>query len=109
MFGALTLSQDRLLTYGLRGNAFVSDDGGDSWQQLDTKSLNSLNGAVQLATGEVIMVGVNGGVLVLAGEEIRSKELADGNDIAAVLENSAGVVMVGEGGTWRYTLQQVLP
>ncbi|MEM7705252.1 MAG: YCF48-related protein [Pseudomonadota bacterium] len=108
MFGALTLGQDRLLTFGLRGNAFVSVDAGSSWQQLDTDSLNSLNGAVQLSSGEVVMVGVNGEVLVLADDQIRSLELAEGNDIAAVVIVDSGLVMVGEGGSWRYPLEQVL-
>lgn len=108
MFGAVTLAQDQLLTYGLRGNAFISVDAGGSWQQLDTDSLNSLNGAVQLGSGEVVMVGVNGEVLVLADNQIRSLELAEGNDIAAVVAVDSGLVMVGEGGSWRYPLEQVL-
>ncbi len=108
MFGALATAGDQLLTYGLRGNVFVSGDQGDSWQRLDSGSLNSLNGAADVAPGVVVMVGVNGEVLVLRDNRIRSLELADGNDIAAVIASGEGLIMVGEGGAFHYPLDRII-
>ncbi len=108
MFGAMTLANDQLLTFGLRGNVFSSVDQGNSWQQIATGSLNSLNGAADAGNGRVVVVGVNGELLILDEQGVRSREMADGNDIAAVVATDRHLILVGEGGTWKYSMDDVL-
>ncbi|MFK7955269.1 MAG: WD40/YVTN/BNR-like repeat-containing protein [Lysobacterales bacterium] len=108
MFGAMTLADDQLLTFGLRGNAFSSVDQGDTWEQISTGSLNSLNGAASAGNGRVVMVGVNGEMLIVTDQGVQSREIADGNDIAAVVATDKHLILVGEGGAWKYSMDDVL-
>lgn len=67
-FGVLPTSDEHLLIYGLRGNAFVSDDGGSTWQPAQVQGGGaSLNTALRLKDGRVLL-GDQGGALYLSGD-----------------------------------------
>lgn len=65
-FGVLPTGDDHLLIYGLRGNAFVSEDGGATWQASQVQGGGaSLNTALRLKDGRVLL-GDQGGALYLS-------------------------------------------
>ncbi|MBT0962948.1 WD40/YVTN/BNR-like repeat-containing protein [Denitromonas iodatirespirans] len=57
-------SGDVVVAYGLRGNAFRSTDGGDSWQKVDAGVNASISGAVALPDGGLMLLSQRGDLLV---------------------------------------------
>ncbi len=55
---------DVVVAYGLRGNAYRSADGGDSWQKIDTGTTASISGASALPGGGLVLVSQRGDLLV---------------------------------------------
>lgn len=66
MFGVLGYEGQRVLAFGMRGNAFESSDLGSTWNAIDTGTELSLMGGDVLPDGGAAMVGANGVVLVRA-------------------------------------------
>ena len=62
-FGALETDHNRLLAYGLRGNAWLSTDDGASWQQIEIDQQISLPDATLMADGSVILADESGRLL----------------------------------------------
>ncbi|MEN1579692.1 YCF48-related protein [Pseudomonas aeruginosa] len=60
-FGALG-SADRLLVYGLLGNAWLSRDGGVTWQQSELDSSVAITSASVVGASELVMVSLGGEV-----------------------------------------------
>lgn len=63
-FGALALSEQTLLAFGLRGNLFRTDDGGSSWIELVTETESSLSDGLRLPDGSIVIGGLAGTLLV---------------------------------------------
>lgn len=63
-FGVTVDQEERVWVYGLRGNLYVSEDYGDTWQQIPTDIRYNLNNALPLADGRLAVVG-HSGVIVL--------------------------------------------
>lgn len=61
-FGALALKDNGLMVYGMRGNAFVTQDR-QTWIQSALPQPISMFGATLDAEGQIVMVGENGSVL----------------------------------------------
>lgn len=59
-FGILASNSGALLTFGLRGNAYVSNDMGENWQSVDTNSQVSFSAATELNDGRIILVNQSG-------------------------------------------------
>jgi photosystem II stability/assembly factor-like uncharacterized protein len=97
MFG-ITRIGDCVLTFGLRGHAQESCDGGLSWVELDTGTQNTLNGA-STGGGELLVVG-NGGLLLRRGAGgFESRLHGSGVDFATAIALEPGRwLLVGEGG-----------
>lgn len=76
-FGVL-VNGNRLIAYGLRGNAFASADAGKSWKKLNNPSDDSLAGGVWLPNGDALLLSQAGELLrvVQDGQDLR--ELAEG-------------------------------
>ena len=56
LFGVLATGEQSLLVYGLRGHAFVSGDGGVTWQRSQLAGGGaSLNTALRLADGRIVL------------------------------------------------------
>ena len=68
-FGVLTTGDQTLLIYGLRGNAFVSPDAGNTWEPAQVQGGGaSLNTALRLKDGRVLM-GDQGGNVFLSTDQ----------------------------------------
>lgn len=59
-------SRDRIVVYGLRGNAYMSMDGGSQWRKIDTGVDANLVALVPLAEGRMLLVSQVGHVLAVA-------------------------------------------
>lgn len=107
MFGILPLSGDRLLTYGLRGHLFRSEDAGRGWQPAVTATEAILNDAIQLRDGRVVVVGLGGTILISSdgGAHFTAKSLAERTGLTRVIENADGsLVLLGTHGARRLDL-----
>ena len=56
----MALANKNLLIWGMRGNAYVSRDGGRSWLRLETNTDRSISGGTQLADGTIVLTGLSG-------------------------------------------------
>lgn len=60
----VAVRQSSVLLYGLRGNAWRSDDGGARWRRLDTGTDQSINAGLLRADGSVALVTGRGQLLL---------------------------------------------
>lgn len=101
LFGALPYGHLGAVVFGLRGNAFVSDDvGSGQWRRIDTGTVASLFGGTRLADGGYALVGLNGTILLLDREARVRKRIAEpqGKPLAAAIQIPTGLLVVGEAG-----------
>jgi len=63
-FGVISEPGGAFIAFGLRGNAFRSDDRGDTWQRVDTGQSESLSAGTVLADGSPALVSQAGELLV---------------------------------------------
>jgi photosystem II stability/assembly factor-like uncharacterized protein len=101
MFGVLGYEGDHVLAFGLRGHAFETNDLGDHWTLVDTRTELSLMGGSATSDGGAVIVGANGIVLVRANRGDRLRSLVDqsAGAIAAALPLDGGrVLLAGENG-----------
>lgn len=121
LFGALPHGEKGAVIYGLRGNAYLTEDvKGGNWTKIDTQTVASLFGGALLADGRMVLVGLNGAVLAVApGGEVRNlrvpvretdkagrekiKDLSSA--LSAAIPFGGGVLLVGEEGVQRLALQ----
>ena len=90
-----------MLAFGLRGHLFRSDDGGESWNALDTGTESLLTAALRTGDGAILVAGLAGTVLASSdgGRSFAARDLGDRRGITALaLANDGTVVAVGEGG-----------
>ena len=89
-----------MLAFGQRCNLFRSDDGGDSWQQVDTGSERSLAGGAFVGTSYVVLVGAVGTLLVSAdgGMTFSAHNWGGRQGLSAVASSGNATVVVGQGG-----------
>jgi photosystem II stability/assembly factor-like uncharacterized protein len=107
MFGILPLGGDRLLTYGLRGHLYLSENAGRSWQPLMSGTEAILNDAITLRDGRIVIVGLSGTVLVSldAGTHFINHSQSDRPGLARVIETTDGaLVLLGSHGARRFDL-----
>ncbi len=101
LFGGEPHGSSGALVFGLRGNAFVTEDiaSGD-WRQIDTGTVASLFGGARLPDGSYVMVGLNGTILIGDPQlrSIRRSSTPDGTPLAAVVPVSGGLLVVGQSG-----------
>lgn len=63
LFG-ITGKQGALIAFGMRGNAFLSRDGGTNWQKVETGVQGGVTGAAVTEEGKIVLVSQGGNVLV---------------------------------------------
>lgn len=56
LFGLLQLSPSVLLTFGMRGSVYRSEDGGDRWSRVPISNLAGVTSGTQLPGGQVVLV-----------------------------------------------------
>ncbi len=92
-FGIVAIKGGAAIAYGMRGNAFRTGDGGNTWQRVD---LGGYKGALQtgseLADGTVVLAGADG-MLATSNDEGRSfvtQPIADRRTVAALQRTGDG-------------------
>lgn len=104
LFGALPRGDKGALVFGLRGNAYVSNDvHTNQWQKVDTQTLQSMFGGAALPDGRIALVGADGEILLIdaAGHVSKAsgpkdeRSLGSGT-LSGVMPWKDGLLMVGE-------------
>lgn len=85
-FGAIASARG-LIAFGLRGNALRSDDGGKSWQRIETGWQEGVTAAARCRDGRVILASQSGRLLAgdAQGENFRPLPLEQPMPAAALL------------------------
>lgn len=104
-FFGITRAPDsgRLIAFGLRGNAFYSDDDGDTWQRSNTNTDRSIAGGRWLNDRYVVLVGNVGSLLVSrdGGENFTDRSLPSRLNLSAVATQRGRLFAVGQGGVYQ--------
>lgn len=106
----IDLLGSRLVAYGLRGNAFVSEDAGQVWRKIETGTDANLVGAVAHG-GAVLLVSQKGDVLTVdfgesrasiydqaPGAEVYGAAMTSSHRLALARLNGVGVIAVSAQG-----------
>ena len=108
MFGALSIQDGRcVLVFGLRGNVFKSCDAGYSdWISVNTGVASSLFGASQGRDGQLWLTGANGTLLQLSADakNVKQVPLGDGDDLTSLTLTAGHIILLGESGLQRMSL-----
>ena len=99
-FGALPVGDKGALIFGLRGNAFMTQDvNSNKWTKLETNSVASMFGGTVLPSGELAMVGLNGVIFITdASGTVRGLQTPTGTPLSAAIPLDGGLLAVGESG-----------
>jgi len=94
-------NNDQIYAFGLRGNAFLSEDGGQRWRQIKTQVETSLFGASILQDGSLAVASST--ILIVDVEQNKcSATSVKGSIYSAVTESADGkLIIVGLGGVRR--------
>jgi len=95
-----------MLAFGLRGNLFRSNDGGQSWQPVASGATAMLTDGFVRADGTLVLVGLSGTVLTSKDRGLTwtLHQQADRKGISAALPVAGDdMVTVGEAGVNRIT------
>ena len=95
------MADGSVMVFGMRGNAFRSFDKGATWQKVETGTDKSIAGGVQLGSGKIVLVGLQGyvGYSENAGKSFTEVTRADRLGYAAVTDGPEGqIVVFGEPG-----------
>lgn len=89
-------NDDKVLVFGLRGNAYRSADGGRSWARVDSGVQDGLTGAAAFGPRGLLMVSQSGQVLVSkdAGEHFSPLKLTQAAPASAVLALGSDTVVI---------------
>ncbi|WP_371185534.1 WD40/YVTN/BNR-like repeat-containing protein [Thalassotalea maritima] len=73
LYGGLNLSDDTFLVYGMRGNAFISDDNGQNWRTIENQIPVSLFAHHVLPSGHILLAGQGGTIFLSSahGEKLQ--------------------------------------
>ncbi|HEX4895476.1 MAG TPA: YCF48-related protein [Solimonas sp.] len=107
LFGVQPFGEKGALIYGLRGNAYVTQDArGGEWTKLETNSVASIFGGLSLEDGGYALVGLNGVIFLVDGSgAVRSLQTPTGTPLSAAVAFGNGLLAVGESGVQRVSLQ----
>jgi len=107
LFGALYDQQGQLWVFGLRGNLFVSSNGGDYFEQIHLNTRYNLNAGTVLADGRVVVVGHSGLIVVLDPEtlEFETYEHHSNTPLTGVRQGAGNeLILVGRAGIQQFML-----
>ncbi|CAI8903496.1 WD40/YVTN/BNR-like repeat-containing protein [Pseudomonas sp. IT-P218] len=108
LFVARSRADGALLVAGLKGNAFISHDGGDTFQPLEVRLPISFSDAAVLASGQVLFVNQGGGLFLSdehSGDTLRVLSKPLSLPVAGLIQASDGsLVVAGFSGLTRVPL-----
>ena len=109
-FSVLPLQGQNLLLMGLRGNLFSSASGGEAFDAIDSPVTVLLNDGAILNDGTIVIGGMAGALLRSkdGGQTFELHQQPDRKAISIVLPVSDAVILIGEAGVSRLTVQQLL-
>ncbi|MCY1508108.1 hypothetical protein D9M68_424080 [compost metagenome] len=97
-FGLLAMGQQQVLAYGLRGNAFVSDDAGASWHKTQVPGSNNatLNAALRRSNGDVLLLDQSGRIHISRdqGRNFRTLAFEWGAPLTGAVETASGSILL---------------
>lgn len=107
-FGAVPRGEKGAVVFGLRGNAYVSDDvraGG--WRKINLATVSSIFGGVVMGDGSIVLVGADAAVLTLMPDESVERiatfaGVAGSGTLSAVARWPGGLMTAGEAGVQPY-------
>jgi photosystem II stability/assembly factor-like uncharacterized protein len=96
LFGLISVD-NRVVTFGLRGNIFESVDGGVSWTPVNNPTNFSLYGGTALKSGWLKLAGTGGGILTIDTEgQLSTTVQSSRTTLSSVVESANGkIVLVG--------------
>ncbi len=101
-FGVTASPEDGLLTFGLLGNVYASDDNGATWTQVTNPSKSTINCAAITKYGHVLLGDWSGNVSEIVGNTVVTMPINAGFPIADIMEASdQSILLVGTGGIKR--------
>lgn len=96
----LVAAEQQVYLLGLRGNAFSSDDQGDSWQALELDNALTLAGG-HYVDGQLLLVGNSGLFVEQSQQQWQEQVLDDRQSRSAVTAVPGYWILAGEGGLSR--------
>ncbi|WP_053160800.1 YCF48-related protein [Pseudomonas sp. P1.8] len=97
-FGLLAIGQRKVLAYGLRGNAFVSDDAGDNWQKAQVPGSHNatFNAALRRSNGDVLLLDQSGRIHLShdQGRSFRTLAFEWGAPLTGAVETTSGSILL---------------
>ena len=96
LFG-ITGKPGALVAFGMRGNAFLSRDGGTNWQKIETGVESGVTGTVVTEEGKIILTSQGGNVLVSSDDgasftKVKIDQPTPTNAVAAFDKNTLALV-----------------
>jgi photosystem II stability/assembly factor-like uncharacterized protein len=106
-FGVLPLDTERVLVFGLRGNAYLSDNAGNHWRRLATGTEAALTAGRLLRDGSIVLTSQAGEVLRSTdqGRSFHALPVKQPQPFSGIAETAGrGLVLTGNRGTVRVQL-----
>lgn len=94
---AKTLS-GTLVAAGLRGNLFAYDEPSSAWNTIVSGSNASLNGIISVDTNTTVVLGNNGAIVTLVGDQATYRQADDGESMVNGLVFKQHIIAVSVGG-----------
>ncbi|MES2264324.1 MAG: YCF48-related protein [Pseudomonadota bacterium] len=95
----LRADPERLVVYGLRGNAFVSQDGGAQWRKIETGSASNIVAAVPGRRDGLLLVSQAGDVYDSAADgSVRTLDVERRGEVYGAAANGGVLVATGMSG-----------
>lgn len=107
-FGVLPRGEKGALIYGMRGNAYVTDDvRAGQWRKINLATISSMFGAYAMGDGSIILVGADAVVLTVQADETVERVatyagVASSGTITGIVRHPGGLMTVGESGVQPY-------
>lgn len=107
-FGVVPRGPKGALIYGMRGNAYVSDDvSTGEWRQIKLATVSSIFGAHVMDDGSVVLVGADAVVLIVQANETVERAatyagVSSSGTITGIVRHPGGLMTVGESGVQPY-------
>lgn len=95
-FDVRMTSAGRLIAAGLRGNIFEYKDG--QWQAVDSGTTFTFNSILSLDNDSILIVGNNGAMLTITGEQLSFKQAEDGKALTNAVAVGGQIIAVSEVG-----------